>query len=90
MTRSELTNKLLKENPELALADVENIIETFFSQIVATLEKGRTGGIARVWHCFPLKNAINARGAIPAPANMLRLRRKTCRFSKSVASCTHG
>ncbi len=81
MTRSELTNKLLKENPELALADVENIIETFFSQIVATLEKGGRVEL-RGFGTFSVKKRDKRTGRNPRTGEYVEVAPKNVPFFK--------
>ncbi len=40
MIRSELVQRLTEENPDLRIAEIEAITETFFDTIVAQLAKG--------------------------------------------------
>lgn len=82
MTKSELIQKLAERNPNLYLRDIENIVETFFNEIIEALVEDNRVEL-RGFGAFSVKHRDERIGRNPKTGEKVHVEAKRLPFFKT-------
>ncbi len=89
MIRSELVQKIADANPDLRLAEVEQIVDVFFEAIIDQLARGGASSCVALGH-FPRARGLRARAAIRARASRWQWMQSASPISSPARKCATG